>query len=109
MAPKICTILPYFFQLLDRTEVCKFLVPYDFAKSDLKEMAFMCDLSHLTLLKRKKNSTEKINGINSGKCHDSPFGLRRVKLLLFVSTFVRFDAHWMKLHFAELGQNESNR
>ena len=27
-------ILPYFFQLLGRAEVCKFLVPYDFAKSE---------------------------------------------------------------------------
>ena len=87
--------------------MCKFLVPYDFAKSDLKEMTFMCDLSYLT--KERKIALKKINGINSGKCYDSPFGLRRVKLLLFVSTFVRFDAHWMKLHFADLHQNESNR
>ena len=40
MAPKIGIILSYFFQLLDRAEVCKILVPYDFAKKFLKEIAF---------------------------------------------------------------------
>ena len=40
MAPKIYTILPYFFQLLGRAEVCKFLEPHGFAKYFLKEMAF---------------------------------------------------------------------
>ena len=32
MAPKFCTILPCFFQLLGRAKVCKFLVPCGFAK-----------------------------------------------------------------------------
>ena len=43
MAPKIYTIytfLPYLTAGKSRAELCKFLVPYGFAKLDLKEMAF---------------------------------------------------------------------
>ena len=43
MASKIYTFLPYLTAGTagkSRAELCKFLVPYGFAKLDLKEMAF---------------------------------------------------------------------
>ena len=36
MAPKVCTFLPYFFQLLGRAEVCKFLDFMDSPKYTLE-------------------------------------------------------------------------